>query len=236
MLQANRALLALILLLGVWCAKGWAGLIRQQGRWYWLTPYLLIGKYGLAKQALLAPLAALLGSTARSLLWINVVLGSLTPIALGLATTLLTRRRLAGLLAALLLACLPAHIRLSASESGLVAYNFPDFLLLEHGKRWDVVRQKDLDRPQRPLRRPLILYHGLTCYSFTGHELSQGSRSAGRPAMIRPECHSFRQQHKLKVLSEQQHRTRRPALSPRHQAFHQVPAQILKFGFYLIEP
>ena len=464
-------------------------LIAGQGA---LIAYLEVGQYGLAKQALLAPLTALLGGTASALFWTNILLGSLTPLALGLAATLATRSRLTGLLAGLLLASLPAHIRLSSSESGLVAYNlflavtlvaaqvaarrgrvrsfllcgllagftaqlhlvalaapammlaavlfvadraagcripwpgvalasvvalvvslphavhmvarsgeagagrgslvslelwasasnllfnprvtpillplcglaglillgrgrpvaalvwalviaglswvsllvcaclsdavryqttplmlttplaayalarlagpgagrrlrpllagvallallgsalpgltllsrpdnadleyafirrtiptlpdqatlvlldqrlagrrvltdFPDFLLQEHGKQWRVIRQGEVGRRRGAHRGPLILYHGLTCFSFTNQEVKSGAPGPGK---VRPECHGFRQRHTLRALAEERITTRRPHWSPRHQAFHMVPARSFTLGFYLVE-
>ena len=77
-----------------------------------LIPYLEVGQYGLAKQSLLAPLAALLGGTAATLFWINVTLGSLPSVALGTAPAPLTRSRLRGVLAPPIFPCLPAHVPL----------------------------------------------------------------------------------------------------------------------------
>jgi len=535
LLQANRALLLLMVLLAAFSARDLWRVVRPLGRGYWLAmlalftvalllrallpphaplhtnthgiremrelisghdaliPYLEVGQYGLAKQALLAPLAALLGGTARALFWLNITLGSLTSVALGTASALLTRSRLAGLLAALIFACLPAHVRLSASESGLVAYNlllavglalahaavrqgrvrlyllwaalagftaqlhlvalaapviilaaalfspaperrgrrrwlgvaaatalalvvslphamrmfgryweagqgkgtlvslevwssasnlllnprvtpilltvgclaglllwgrrhpaaalacgvmlaglswaamlvcaclsdairyqtthlmlmvplaahalrclagplragshlrpvlagvaclamlgsalpglrlisrpdnedleyafirqavstlpdratlvlldqrladrrvltdFPDFLLQEQGKQWRVIRQGDVERRGPGSRGPLILYHGLTCYSFTDQEVRRGAPGPGK---IRPECHRFRQRHGLRALAEERFPTRRPRWSPRHRAFHQLPADTITLGFYMVE-
>lgn len=165
LLQLNRAILALALLLALLSVRPLWTASRELGGRYWLAmagvlalalclrallpphaplhanthgirelrevllghdaliPNLLMGQYGLARHALLSALAPVFGGTAAGLIWANVVLGSLTASALGLATTALTGSRVAGVLAALLLACLPAHVRLSASESGLLAYN-----------------------------------------------------------------------------------------------------------------
>ena len=113
-----------------------------------------------------------------------------------------------------------------------VLTDFPDFLLQEHGKRWEVVRQGELDRRRGGLRGPLILYHGLTCHSFTEEEMGGG---AVEPQKIRPECSRFRRRHELKAITEVRHQTRRPRWSRRRWDFHLLPSETLTLGFYLLE-
>lgn len=119
---------------------------------------------------------------------------------------------------------------------GKVLTDFPDFLLLEHGKSLDVIRQRELTRRTRRPRGPLILYHGLTCHSFTAQEIRRRTAGGARPLTVRPECSRFRQKYNLRPLVTEQFRSRRLQWSSaRSYYFQQIPAETLTVGFYILK-